>query len=228
MTNTWLNRHQLPPYKKLSIKFDHSRLLEEFQFFQSNKNFDAYDGEYKSLFSNNTGTEKVNNMSNRDTKSRYNTMPLTIFDDSFNLSKRTELSNSFWDKKVVNNDPQSDERFYRKIVHDIPSYTSEVLAAFHPHLHRTRFAKLSAGQRIDEHVDYDTRYSVRLHIAIITNDGCTNSWRMPDGSVSTVHMPADGSVWFVNQGIPHWATNDCDTDRIHLIMSVDSQSVLEM
>ena len=228
MTTTWLNRHQLPPYKKLSITFDHVRLLEEFNLFQSGKDFNAYDGEYKALFNNNTGINAVNNMSNSDTKLRYNTMPLTVFDSEFDLSQRQEHSNSLWDKKVVRNDPASDERFYRKIVQDIPSYTKSVLAAFSPHIHRTRFANLSAHQRIDEHVDYDTKYSVRLHIAIATNDRCTNSWRMPDGTISTVHIPADGSVWFVNQGIPHWAVNDSDTDRVHLIMSVDSQAVLDM
>lgn len=229
MTNTpWLSRHQLPAFKRLNLQFDMYLLRQDFISFKEGKDFDAYDGEYKALFENNTGFDTVNNMSARDTKLRYNTMPLTTFDEDFDLAKREELSGSFWDRKVVQNTPASDERYYRKLAQGMPSYTRQVLETFKPYLHRTRYANLRAGQRIDEHVDYDTRYSVRLHMAIETNEGCTNSWRMPDGTIETCHIPADGSVWFVNQGIPHWAANAGDRDRVHLIMSVDSQAVLDL
>ena len=40
------------------------------------------------------------------------------------------------------------------------------------------------------------------------------------------HFPADGTVWFINPGVKHWAKNDGEEERIHLIVSVDSQEIL--
>lgn len=39
-------------------------------------------------------------------------------------------------------------------------------------------------------------------------------------------MPADGHVWFVNPGVKHFAVNHGSTERVHLIISADSQSLL--
>ena len=39
-------------------------------------------------------------------------------------------------------------------------------------------------------------------------------------------FPADGTVWFINPGVKHWAKNDGEEERIHLIVSVDSQEIL--
>ena len=230
MTNTWLDKNQLPPFKRLNIKFDPIKLKDELDTLMHLRGFDAYDKEYKELFHGNSSTdpERAQNKNMTSIKDQFNTLPLTVFDDDFDLSKRVEMSNSIWDRRVAKNNTKLDERFYRKPVEGIPEHTASVMRAFEPFVHRTRYTRLCAGQRIDEHVDYDTKYSVRLMMAIDTNDQCTNSWRMPDGSIETCHLPADGSIWFINQGLPHWAINDGTTDRIHLILSVDSQSVLEI
>lgn len=229
MANTWLDKNQLPPFKRLKITFDADRLRDELHMLMQLRGFDAYDNEYKELFHGNATTDpdKARNRNMVAIKDQFNTLPLTVFDDDFDLSKREEMSNSIWDRRIAKNNVKLDERFYRKPIDGIPEHTASVMKAFAPFVHRTRYTKLDAGQRIDEHVDYDTKYSVRLMMAIETNDSCTNSWRMADGSVQTVHIPADGSIWFINQGLPHWAANDGDNDRVHLILSVDSQQVLD-
>jgi Aspartyl/Asparaginyl beta-hydroxylase len=230
MTNTWLDKNQLPPFKRLKIQFDPIKLRDELQHLMSDRGFDAYDNEYKELFHGNASsdTERAHNKNMVNIKDQFNTLPLTVFDEDFDLSQRVEMSNSIWDRRVAKNSTKLDERFYRKPVDGIPEHTASVMAAFAPFVHRTRYTKLNSGQSISEHVDYDTKYSVRLMMAIDTNDKCLNSWRMPDGRIETVHIPADGSIWFINQGLPHWADNPGDSDRVHLILSVDSQSVLDM
>lgn len=230
MTNMWLNKNQLPAYKKLKIRFDPDRLLEDLRYLMKERSFNAYDNEYKDLFHGNTlddGKANLHNQNYSNIKDQFNTLPLTVFDEDFDLSKRVELSNSIWDRKVAKNNPKFDERFYRKLVDGIPEHTASVIETFSPYVHRTRYTKLKSGQRISEHVDYDTKYSVRLMMAIDTNDKCSNHWRMPDGTIESVHLPADGTIWFINQGIPHWAINDGDTDRVHIVLSVDSQKVLD-
>jgi quercetin dioxygenase-like cupin family protein len=47
------------------------------------------------------------------------------------------------------------------------------------------------------------------------------------GNPDERHFPTDGSVWFINPGVKHWATNDGDAERVHLILSVDSQDILD-
>jgi hypothetical protein len=38
-----------------------------------------------------------------------------------------------------------------------------------------------------------------------------------------MHLPADGGVWFLNQGYEHWVKNDSDVDRVHLVVVVTGQ-----
>ena len=95
-----------------------------------------------------------------------------------------------------------------------------------PGAHRTRFANLAPKSEVKPHIDYDTLYGVRLHIALSTNDECFNGGWDKDGNEISYHIPADGSVWFVNPGVKHYAKNNGDTPRNHLIISMDSQEML--
>jgi len=47
---------------------------------------------------------------------------------------------------------------------------------FNGKVHRTRFAKLSPHSEVKPHIDYDTLYGVRLHIAFENNANCSNGW----------------------------------------------------
>ena len=80
-------------------------------------------------------------------KTSYQQLSLTEFDDTYELSKRTELSGSAWDTRVEKRDPKADERWYGKVKDDVPSYLREVLDTFKG-AHRTRFAYLAANSEI--------------------------------------------------------------------------------
>jgi hypothetical protein len=156
----------------------------------------------------------------------YQQLSLTEFDESYSLEHRTEKSGSAWDNRIAKHDEKADERWYGKIKDDVPPYLREVLASFKG-AHRTRFANLAPNSEVKPHIDYDTLYGVRLHIALETNDQCFNGGWDKYGGETKHHIPADGSVWFVNPGVKHYALNGGDTVRNHLIISMDSQKILE-
>ena len=160
-------------------------------------------------------------------KASYSQLALSQWDHEYSLDHRTEKSNTIWDSTYPKKNKMADERFYRKPVQGIPNYLSSVLDCFRPYLHRCRFAKLNAKSEVLPHIDYDTTYGIRLHIAIKTNDRCINGGLKADGTSVEDHIPADGSVWFVNQGVKHWAKNNGNSERIHLILSLDTQKFIE-
>ena len=84
---------------------------------------------------------------------------------------------------------------------------------------------MAPGHSIKPHIDYNTTYSIRVHIPIITNDQSFMCVKNKDG-IQKMHMPADGSVYFLNTGMTHWAENNGDNGRIHLVISLNGQEDL--
>ena len=220
MTITWKDRTQLPVFQRLAhFQFNIQKLQASYRQIKD-ENWNAMSNEYsKFTQSHDIVTQKFS--------TEYQQYGLTNFDEEYDLESRTEKSGTIWDRKIAKHDPYADERFYRKRRDDIPEYISEVLDTIGSHItHKTRFARLPAGKHIGEHVDHDTKYGVRLHIPIITNDKSIYGGRDVNGKVREAHFPADGGVWFINPGLPHWVRNEGDTERVHLIISCDSQEIL--
>lgn len=98
-------------------------------------------------------------------------------------------------------------------------YVAEVLAAIRArgfYLARVRFALLRAMGGSRWHRDgLEGEYSVRLHVAVITNEGCL--FRTKTGAV---HMPADGDGYLVDVAQMHEIVNQGAEDRVHLFMPV--------
>lgn len=221
-------RNELPGVQKLKISFDIDRLRESLSQMEGMSAWDGLQSEYKSLcevfdqlppfFMEESCTD--------GSSTTYQQLALTEFDNTFSLDKRVEPSGTFWDKTSPHRNPKADERFYRKPLTAVPEYLMSVLGHFAPHVHRARFAKLAPGHQVKPHIDYDTTYSVRLHIPIITDERCKLGVEYQDKTREEIHLPADGSVYFVNQGLLHWATNPSDIHRVHLILSIDSQRFL--
>jgi hypothetical protein len=224
----WKSRYDLPAITRLpQFQFDPVRLRDDFLRMTENKKFDGLSVEYEGLCA--THHELPQHFLRPDEPmddGGYCQLALSEWDENYSLEQRTELSQSKWDRLHPKHTKRADERFYRKPVSDIPPYLTSVLERFRPYLHRCRFAKLKAGREVLPHIDYDTTYGIRLHIAIQTNDRCVNGAVRKDNSKIEEHVPADGSVWFINQGLRHWAKNHGDTERVHLIMSLDTQSFL--
>lgn len=218
--NKWKDRTQLPVYKKLTqFQFDPVLLLKSYNEIKD-KDWNAMSNEYsKFTESHNIVTQKFDDA--------YQQYGLTEFDSNYNIEDRTEKSGSIWDRKIAKSNPHADERFYRKRKDNIPQYIEEVLNTIgNDVVHKTRFAKLPAGKRIKQHIDHDTKYGIRLHIPIITNAQSFYGGIGSDGVTLESHFPADGGVWFINPGVPHWVYNDGDTERVHLIVSCDTQEIL--
>lgn len=238
MQKTWKGRHELPVMARLDgVSFDIERLRKELAVFAGDKVWDGLGSDYAHMCETHTKLPKmffkeeeldgVDCICDLDwEESSYQQLSLTEFDETYDLSQRTELSGSAWDNRVAKGKPEADERWYRKVKDDVPPYLQEVLDTFKG-AHRTRFANLAPHSDVKPHIDYDTLYGVRLHIALNTNDECFNGGWDKAGKEYKQHIPADGSVWLVNPGVKHYATNGGDTPRNHLIISLDSQEVLE-
>ena len=232
----WRGRHELPVIKKLDYKFDIEKLKLELNEFSQNKVWDGLGSDYAHMCETHTKLpkmffkeeelEEVDCVCDLDWEtSSYQQLSLTEFDESYDLSQREEMSGSAWDKRVAKKDPKADERWYRKVKDDVPSYLREVLNTFSGS-HRTRFANLAPHSEVKPHIDYDTTYGIRLHIALSTNKECFNGGWDKDGNEFKEHIPADGTVWMVNPGVKHYAIDGGDTPTNHLIISLDSQKVL--
>ena len=81
---------------------------------------------------------------------------------------------------------------------------------------RVRLALLKPGAEVPWHQDTpDSIYCVRLHAAIETNAQCSF-----DSEDASLHMPADGSAWFVQVNRMHRVQNLGRTERVHLMANV--------
>lgn len=84
------------------------------------------------------------------------------------------------------------------------------------HPRRARIIKLSKNSECAWHQDGSAKfYQVRLHIPLITNDGCF--FETPE---DRYHMAADGSFYFVHINRPHRVVNSGDQDRYHFVCHV--------
>ena len=233
----WRSRYELPVIKQLDIKVDIDELRKDFEKYIEGRTWDGLGSEYASLCETHTRLPKmffkeeelkgVECVCDLDwEKTSYQQLSLTDFDPSFSLDKRTEKSGSVWDTRIAKKDIKADERYFRKFKEDLPDSFRKLIAMFGNKIHRTRFARLNAHSKVKPHIDYDTLYGIRLHIAFETNSNCINGGWDKDGNELKTHIPADGSVWFVNPGVKHYAFNDGDTSRNHLILSLDSQALI--
>tara|TARA_R110000868_G_scaffold377841_1_gene643200 strand:+ start:2905 stop:3615 length:711 start_codon:yes stop_codon:yes gene_type:complete len=236
MSTNWKTRHELPVIKKLDITFDINQLKLELAQFAQDKVWDGLGSDYAHMCETHTKLPKmffkeeelegVDCVCDLDWEhTSYQQLSLTEFDETYDLSQRTEMSGSVWDSRVAKKDPKADERWYRKIKEDVPLYLQKVIDTFQG-AHRTRFASLAPHSEVKPHIDYDTLYGIRIHVALETNEHCFNGGWDKDGNEFKYHIPADGSVWLVNPGVKHYAVNGGDTPRNHLIISVDSQTII--
>jgi hypothetical protein len=75
----------------------------------------------------------------------------------------------------------------------------------------------SPGYVNGKHTDSaDNKYGARLHIPVITNEGCYTEWYTNLGDVR-VHLPADGGAHMFRTNISHDVFNVGKTDRYHII-----------
>lgn len=113
-------------------------------------------------------------------------------------------------------DMQPLQRLAAECVWEAPAnryHTSDVSNRF-PEYKRAFFLKLPPHSAIHRHVDANDVNTD--HIVIKTNAQCRNWW-VEGGAELSMHM-GEGKRYTVNRGLEHWATNDGETDRIHLLL----------
>lgn len=101
-------------------------------------------------------------------------------------------------------------------------HTAEATHVGHPMLKgcaRAFFIRMEPGARVHRHRDppgvvdfYDTD-----HIVLSTNDRAFICWEDEAGD-HAVHLDHGKRYRIVDRGVMHWAVNDGDTDRIHLLI----------
>lgn len=236
MHTTWKNRWELPVIRRLDFRVDINRLRKELGDYAQGKVWDGLGSDYASLCETHTKLPKmffkdqelegIDCVCDLDwSKTSYQQLSITEFDEDYDLTQRTEKSGSVWDERIAKHKKDADERWFRKVKDDVPPYMREIMQMF-PGAHRARFSTLAPRSTVKPHIDYDTLYGIRIHIALETNEHCYNGGWDQDGNEVKDHIPADGTVWFVNPGVKHYAVNDGDTARNHLIISLDTQSIL--
>ncbi len=148
----------------------------------------------------------------------YKQMDLTEYNPQFNPDE--------FKAKIPKN--RLDERQYNQLKPWVKNtYLEEVLSTFQGFVTRARLARMEPGCVIDEHIDYNTDYSIRVHIPLKTNERCgLYVRRSASGKKDCLKMPADGHCWFINQGWRHSAWNKGNTPRDHLVLSIAGQEDL--
>ncbi|WP_185265906.1 hypothetical protein [Halopseudomonas xiamenensis] len=96
--------------------------------------------------------------------------------------------------------------------------------------YRARFMQLeSEGEEMPFHTDAKQE-AWRLHIPLVTNPDALFQWRLPDGRIESVHLPADGSAWLVRVDVMHRAINPTGGTqaRVHLLMGLGKRPSREL
>lgn len=102
----------------------------------------------------------------------------------------------------------------------------EILNMFESKITRVRLAYLKSNFSLKPHIDYDPSYIVRYHVPIITDEKC-KMHVVRNGKEYSSHFSADGRIYFLNAGHLHWASNNSNIHRLHLIIDVHGQKELE-
>ena len=227
-----LDRKQLPPFATLAYKFDMNKIQEAFAKFHNTPyddlNFQNPDSAYGDFYNSKAKLEHLKKFTTNG--EYYKQLSLTEFDGDRperNTVNDTKFSTY---RKSTNTsdaayDPVMDERRYTKRKDICTGYWNTILDTFHAPVTRTRFALMAPGHHIKPHIDYNTTYSIRVHIPTVTNENAVMCVKTKDG-VQKMHMPADGGAYFLNTGMTHWAENNGEEGRIHLVISLNGQDDL--
>lgn len=163
---------------------------------------------------------------------KFRQLMLTKFDQSKVTGNEDTSPATFFsrfrrrDPNKKNYMPHADELNYGIRNELVKGELENVMNLFKSQITRARLTYLMAGHNIKPHVDYDPSYVTRYHIPIITHPDVVMHMERK-GKEHSMHMPADGKIYFFNTGMKHWVTNDSPIDRLHMIIDVHGQVELE-
>lgn len=236
------NRKQLPPYGVLNSTTVNINSLCDYLNKMGLLDFNNYDhiqldkattfkgfvvaNEYllNNMFK---GEDELENNSDR-----FRQIQLTEFDQKLSHGEVVQKPTTFFERIRRQNPkhpgyvPEAAELNYGKRTSLVSGEIEKIFDMFSSKITRARLAFMAPGHEIKAHVDYDTTLVCRYHIPILTNPD-VKFFVQRGTSVHKFHMPADGRVYFFNQGLKHWVKNDGDTARLHLIIDVHGQAEID-
>ena len=244
-------RHELPNFLRLPYVFDISKILQALN--KAPEGFKDLDGSgaYGKLADSCHCLQKTFGLKFNSLESAYEYLRKTgVRPKGMNWDYRKFITTGTDGKWEVRNNPYKqlaiteynpehdrkrfqiniprnrlDERQYNKLKPwVIGTYLEKVISVFKGFVTRVRVARMEPGCKIGEHIDYNTDYSIRVHIPLRTNEKCGfYIRRRPKANKEHIQMKPDGTCWFVNTGYKHSVWNYGKTPRDHLILSIASQ-----
>lgn len=213
-------RRQLPAFLKISkLNFDIKQMQTEyFKLVSCTENKNSSFEQLKKNYG------RLNGLTQSFDFSSYQQVDLTLYEPQNDVDFR--IRNIFEGTTEKNN--YFNEKCYNKRAEICTVFWSEILDSFRSPVTRARFAIMGPYSKISPHVDYDTDFSIRIHIPIFSNPDVI-FYVKPVGATDPISMcmAADGSAYFLNQGHLHWVENNSAHERVHLVLSVNGQLDLD-
>lgn len=122
--------------------------------------------------------------------------------------------------------PHYDERNYTQPTEYCTGYIKEFLHSFKSTSCRSAVVALHPGRFLTKHFDIGAEYVTRLQIPIVTNQQAVIGVKTENGW-NEYHLPADGSIFFINAGYEHYAINAGSEVRYQVRVCLQSQEDLE-
>lgn len=230
-----LTRKHFPFYEKLDLQFDPEKIMAELKILEE------LNGGWNDMKTNaplikelTHGRDRLTQVFQNDDGEyhSYEQIICTEYNEDQNATKTIDATGGTLSQYKQDMDKAKsglNESAYNQLrpMMDNAPYIRDVLEQFQDPISRARFARIQPDFQIKPHIDYCTRYGMRYHIALTTNDDCKLGFRhSPKDDFEVLHIPVDGHVYFVNAGFEHYAENMGDTERTHFVVGVTGQSLM--
>lgn len=129
------------------------------------------------------------------------------------------------DKNSAHYHPLFDEANYDEPTSCLSGDISDLFQRLPDRPFRSAFVNLQPGRDISPHIDTDPSLILRFHIPITTNEECCLGF-ITGNTMSEFHLPADGHIYFINAGYPHFAFNKGSSARWHIRFHTNTDHLL--
>jgi hypothetical protein len=172
----------------------------------------------------------ANHYSNYNKGASWSALSIRGYSDDISFIEQPSEMSQSWKKKNV--EKLEWELRETELFDQLPSL-KPILNLITGKKHRIRLMKLESKSGIlDRHTDSQSDYHgilnnkvLRLHIPLITNDKVVFSLWDLKGKLQKSKMK-EGELWYLDVRKPHKAVNSGSTDRIHLVIDVESNAEL--
>ena len=199
-------RHSYPYLVKTDYRFDLDKLREEMAAIEKQNGWEDMTNESNLVAGLIQGRKRLTQAFANDTGvyDDYKQMIVTDIDrenvDESDIAfVNDDKKYSTYKTDMTRGTAIQDETLYGNLrdVMDVAPYTSKMLQSFPDPLARVRYAKIKPKFAIKPHIDYNTTYGMRYHIALYTNDKCKVGFRRnKTQEFEEFHIPADGYLYY--------------------------------